>query len=80
MKNKLLKDETLLNLFHEQDYLESELSEIERQIDKKVNELKIQIGYEVCDDINNPYSVCIYREDDTAMDSCIFCHQPDERK
>lgn len=80
MKNKLLKDETLLNLFHEQDYLEGELSDIERQIDKKANELKIQIGYEICDDANNPYNVCIYREDDIDKDNCLFCHQPDERK
>lgn len=80
MKEKLLKDEKLLKLFHEQDYLEGELSDIEKKIDKHTNELKIQIGYEICEDVNNPYNVCIYDIEDDAKDYCIFCHQPEERK
>lgn len=80
MKNKILKDKELLDLFHKREMLESELSDIERQIEKKEDKLNIQIGYEVCEDVKNPYNVCMYKMSDSSMDNCIFCHQPDERK
>lgn len=80
MKEKLLKDETLLNLFHEQDFLEGELNDIERQIDKKLNELNLILGDEICDDVENPYNVCMYDADDIYRDCCIFCGETEDRK
>jgi hypothetical protein len=61
-----------------------------------VNELSIEVGslevsiaekYNLLDKLrgswecpNSPLGKCFYEQDDGAMDDCIFCHEPDERK
>ena len=61
-----------------------------------VNELSIKVGsleldiveaYDLHDKIKgdwdcdkSPLGICFYNKEDGAMDDCIFCHNPDERK
>lgn len=80
MRDKLIKDESLLDLFNKQDFLEGELHDIEREIDKKINDLGLVLGDELCLDRENPYNTCMYYKDDLYRDCCVFCGEPEERK
>lgn len=76
-REKIIKDEEVLELFKERKQKEKELEIAQRNLFEKLCEYHIAIGTWDC---NNPFGKCIFEWEDEAMDSCIFCGNPEERK
>lgn len=77
-----MKDLDLIDMEEELESLETSIKQKKYDLIFDVTGLQaseIRIGDWDCD--KSPVGKCVYDIiEDSACDSCVFCHQPDERK